>query len=139
MKSVKRLATALVRYLTAWAWRHEIGATDGIAYIKEMHATEGAMELHVKQHPEAAQWVACCFASMVDSSPNYTELQFNLLTPQPGYEWITVTVKKGSGKTPHQLREIAEKEAAKWKAAFEGLRPYVGSSPSMPATCDTPP
>ena len=43
------------------------------------------------------------------------------------YEWLTVTVQKGSGKTPHELRRIAEGEAEAAKAARNRIGVQVRS------------
>lgn len=84
--------------------------------IKELHATEGAMELHIQQSPWKAQWMAQCFANIVSPAPNYVEMKFDTVAKQKnGWEWITVTVQKGKGKTPHQMRQQAERERDEYK------------------------
>lgn len=107
-----------VRFLSGWAWKQETDLAESVAIIKELHATPGAMEITVKQRPELAQWVAQCFAEMVASSPNYTEMHFDTRKPE-SWEWITVTVQKGSGKTPHALRMEAECEIDRLRAILE--------------------
>jgi len=98
---------SLVKTCSKWAWAEELRVIAGVAVLKELHLTPGKMEAHIQQSPEAAQWVAHCFAAMVAESPNYTEMRFDLTSPV-NYEWITVTVQKGNGKTPHTLRTEAE-------------------------------
>lgn len=105
---------ALVKACSRWAWSEELRVLAGVAVLKELHLTPGKMEAHIQQSPETAQWVAHCFAAIVAESPNYTEMRFDLTSPVK-YEWITVTVQKGNGKTPHTLRTEAE-------AACERLR-----------------
>lgn len=103
----------LIRHLTKWAWRDEIDTVKGIAFIKELHATEGSMDLYIQQNPEHAQFMAHCFASLVAESPNYTEMQFDLLAPLDSrLQRLTVTIQKCGGKTPHELRMAAEKKLA---------------------------
>lgn len=106
---------SLVRFLSGWAWRQETDLAESVAILKELHATPGAMEITVKQRPELAQWVGQCFAEMVASSPNYTEMRFDTRKPET-WEWITVTVQKGTGKTPHTLRREAEEERDQLRA-----------------------
>ena len=108
----------LVRFLSGWAWKQEVDLAESVAILKELHATPGAMEITVKQRPELAQWVGQCFAEMVASSPNYTEMRFDTRKPE-SWEWITVTVQKGTGKTPHTLRMEAEKERDELRAILE--------------------
>jgi hypothetical protein len=106
-------------------------ALEAVNALEEMHAKPGSMEIAIKQNPAQAQWVAKCFASMVASSPNYTEMKFDLVAEGEKWEWLTVLIQKGNGKTPHQLRQEAEKErgearevlrmisVADWKTAGE--------------------
>lgn len=105
-----------VRWLTSRFWRQELLAVESMTLLKQLHATPGGMEIHIQQHPECAQWVAKCFAEMVASSPNYTELKFDL---HPKYadkwEWLTVLITKGNGKTPHQIRQELEFELSELK------------------------
>jgi hypothetical protein len=100
----------LIRKMSSWAWSEETSTLDGLSFLKELHATPDGMEIHLKQRPEAAAWVAQCFAELVAGSPNYTEMKFKTFNPRADYEWLTVTVQKGSGKTPHELRAEAEQE-----------------------------
>lgn len=48
---------------------------------------------------------------MVANAPNYTECQFKTVAKYHGkWDWITVTIQKLNGKTPHQLRmELLER------------------------------
>lgn len=114
----RRWMRRLVRFLSRWVWQQEIELSESMAILKELHATPGAMEITVKQRPELAQWVGQCFAEMVASSPNYTEMRFDTRKPE-SWEWITVTVQKGTGKTPHTLRMEAEKERDELRAILE--------------------
>jgi hypothetical protein len=109
----------LVRHLSAWAWQREIELSDSMAVLEEMHARPGSMEISIKQNPAQAQWVAQCFASMVAASPNYTEMKFDLVAKGEKWEWLTVLIQKGNGKTPHQLRQEAEKERDKLRARLD--------------------
>jgi hypothetical protein len=93
--------------------------------LKGFNMDEGGMDLKIEQDPAAAQWVAKCFASMVAKSPNYTEMKFDLCGEYRGkYEWMTVHIQKGNGKTPHQLRQEAERERDELRARqlFEDVR-----------------
>lgn len=92
---------------------------DGAIKLKELHATERGMELHIEQTPELAQCVAKSFASLIADAPNYVEMQFK---PSPTkwkdkFEWVTVTVVRGTGKTAHQL----------WFPHWLDAAPLVGS------------
>ena len=110
---MKRLFIQLVRYLSAWAWQKEIATIDSLAVLKglELDMDEGKMDIKIQQDPALAQWIAKGFVSMVAESPNYTEMKFDLSGEYRGkFEWITVHIQKGNGKTPHQLRQEAEQE-----------------------------
>lgn len=114
---MRKFITTAVRYLTRWAWQKEISIVAGMAHIEEIHAQGGnRLELSIKQNPALAQYVAQCFAELVASSENYTEMRFDLKHPT-AYDGIYVLVKKFNGKTPHELRMIAEKELADLKAS----------------------
>lgn len=117
----------LLKKLTASLWAEEKASHDSIVKLTELHQTENGLELHLEQHPMLAQYVAKCFASLVAEFPNYTELQF---TVPRSHQWITVTVKKGSGKTPHELRRQAEGllRKAMLEMKFFGIE---GSNPSF--------
>ena len=71
------------------------------------------MTLHINQNPAITRWIVECFANLVASSPNYTEMKFYLKPQKDNRGWITVLVQKGNGKTPHQLRREAEDKCAK--------------------------
>jgi hypothetical protein len=61
---------------------------------------------------------------MVAASPNYTEMKFDLVARGEKYEWVTVLIQKGSGKTPHQLRQEAERERDELKAILANVRDH---------------
>jgi len=123
----------LIRRLTRWAWRSEIATCDGLAELKALNMDGGKMELRIESDPNLALWQAKCFASMVEKSPNYTELKFDLAGEFKGkYEWITVLVQKGNGKTPHQLRAEAEVKLAEAKIKLASLDDVL-----MRIACDT--
>lgn len=108
---ISRLMLKIVRRITRWAWRAEIATCDSLVKLKELHIEDGGIELHLEQTPELAHWIGTCLASMVVASPNYTEMQFQMSPKWKGErKWITVTVQKQEGKTPHQLRQEAEKK-----------------------------
>lgn len=109
----------LVRHFSAWAWQTEIHQCEGMVALEEIHAKPGSMEITIKQNPSLAQWVAQCFASIVASSPNYTEMKFDLVAKGEKWEWLTVLIQKGNGKTPHQLRQEAERERDELKMRLE--------------------
>ena len=101
----------LIRWASAWAWSEEINTCKGLAFIKKLNVEEGHMDIEIQQNPSLAVYVSTCFASMVASSPNYTEVKFELLGKYRGkHEWMTVLIQKMNGKTPHQMRQEAEKE-----------------------------
>lgn len=102
---MKRLVVSMVRRLTAFAWSEEIAVSDGVAKIMELHATEGAMELHLSQHPALAHYVVSCFSSLIGKAPNYAEM---IGTMGYGGKEYVLTVKRREGKTPHELKEEAE-------------------------------
>lgn len=107
----------LVRRISSWAWQKEIGTCEGLAVLKGLDMDEHKMDIKIQQDPALAQWIGKCFASMVADSPNYTEMKFDLVGQyREKYEWMTVHIQKGNGKTPHQLRQEAEMELAKLKA-----------------------
>ena len=97
-----------------------MSVTEGIAQIQEYHAKPGSLEAALKLRPELSQYVAQCFAALVSQSPNYTEMKFDV-HPANG-EWITVTVQKGTGKTPHQMRQSAEYERDAFRRDCIALR-----------------
>jgi len=105
---MKNIFSGLTRRLTSWAWAKEIEVSESLVKIVELHAKDGELQIEIEQRPEVREWVARCFASLVAESPNYTEMKFELKNPTNDYEWITVLVQKGKGKTPHELRQIAE-------------------------------
>jgi hypothetical protein len=114
-----RWYTKIVRKLTAWAWGDEIHTSEGLTRIKELHAKPGSIELELENRPELQAWIGKAFAAMVLESPNYTELRFEIAPPyqkngETTYHWITVLVKKGSGKTPHQLRRKLRNVVVFW-------------------------
>lgn len=116
------LITSAVRALTAWAWTQERETCEGLVKVKELHATEGAMELHIQNNPEVKQWVAHCFAEIVAGAPNYVEMKFDLVARKKSdWEWITVLIRKGNGKTPHQLRAEADAQRNKIARAAKNL------------------
>ncbi len=118
----------LVRRLTSWAWQDEVAIRDGIARLKTLHMTEGGIEMDIKVHPAQKEHIAHCFAAMVADSPNYTEVKYDFYAKkQDGHEWVIVTVQKGSGKTPHQLRMEAENKLAD---ANQTIASYVNREPS---------
>jgi hypothetical protein len=118
--SVRRL----VRHFSAWAWQREIETCESMALIEEMHTKPGSMEISIKQNPAQAHWVSQCFAAMVASSPNYTEMKFDLVARGEKYEWVTVLIQKGNGKTPHQLRQEAERERDELLARLDMANTY---------------
>ena len=118
-----------VRRMTSWAWQNEIGTCEGLAEIKSLHMDEGRMEMKIQQDPAQAIWVAKCFASIVADAPNYCEMRFEPYAEWKGkWEWLTVHIQKGNGKTPHQMRLEAEAELAKLKTQLNP--PNESSSPT---------
>lgn len=125
MNKLKQKITDLiiicVRFMSSFAWRKEIGTCEGIATLKALEMDESGMDLKIQQDPAVAQWVAKCFASMVCESPNYTELKFDLCGEyKKKFEWMTVHIQKGNGKTPHQLRQEFERELTDLKRKING-------------------
>lgn len=117
---VSQMTLSLVRRMTRWAWRKEIDTCEGMLRLKELHLKDGAMEVEFEHSPELSQWIGLCFASMVVTSPNYTEMQFQMHPNWKGErKWITVTVQKHEGKTPHQMRQEAERELSRVKNLSE--------------------
>lgn len=115
----------LVRWATSWAWREEIALKEGLVQLEELHAKPGGLELAIRHKPEMAQYIAQCFAELVAKSPNYTQMDFDLVAKrEDGYQWLTVLIQKGSGKTPHALRLEAEQKLAiaesRLKSMIEG-------------------
>lgn len=117
------LITKWVRKLTSWAWVHEVSVCNGLADLDELHAQPGSMEIHIKNKPAVQQYMAHCFAALVASSPNYTELKFDMMAKsEEDPEWVTVTVKKGIGLTPHTLRVQAEVKVSEMEAERDQLK-----------------
>jgi hypothetical protein len=115
---VKGTLTCPVRWLSAWAWAKEIETCEAMVQLKAFEMDEAGLDLKIQQDPMLAQYVAKCFASMVASSPNYTEMKFDLCGKWAGkHEWMTVLIQKGNGKTPHELREFAERELARLRSS----------------------
>ncbi len=99
------------RWVSSWAWQKEIKTCEGLAILKGLDMDEDKLDIKIQQDPALAQWISKCFASMVADSPNYTEMKFDLCGQYRGkYEWLTVHIQKGNGKTPHQMRLEAECE-----------------------------
>ena len=112
-----RTVVRVVRWLSAWAWTREIETCESMVQLKAFEMDEDGLDLKIQQDPMLAQYVAKCFASMVASSPNYTEMKFDLCGKWAGkHEWMTVLIQKGSGKTPHELREVAERELVRLRS-----------------------
>jgi len=108
---------AVVRWSTSWAWQKEIQVCDGLAELRGLEMDGNKMDIKIHSDPALAQWQAKCFASMVANSPNYTEMKFELHGEYKGkWEWLTVLIQKGNGKTPHQLRQEAERERDQLRA-----------------------
>lgn len=88
-----------------------------IARIEELHATPGKMDVEFKLNPALKEYLLRCFAEILADAPNYTESKFELTGHSNGEaKWITVTVLKSFGKTPHELRKVAEAEVARLKS-----------------------
>jgi len=101
----------MVRRISSWAWQNEIRTCEGLAVLTGLNMDDGKMDIKIQQDPALAQWIAKCFASMIANSPNYTEMRFNCYGQYCGkLDWITVTIQKGNGKTPHEMRREAERE-----------------------------
>ena len=132
-KSYQRRMTRLVRFITGWAWRQETDLAESVAILEKLHATPGAMEAQIKQRPELAAWMGGIFAEMVAASPNYTEMRFDTHKPE-SWEWITVTVQKGTGKTPHTLRMDAEKERDELRTILESNAPVLAHADNKTPT-----
>ena len=114
---MKKLLTNIVRWSTRWAWEKEAGTAEGFAKITEMHANNEGMEVIFEQDPALAQYIGMAMASMVAEAPNYCEMSFTPKVKWKGrHQFITITVQKTSGKTPHQLRMVAESEVIRLKA-----------------------
>jgi hypothetical protein len=128
----KNIIKSITRSLTKWAWRDEIETCDSLAEIERLHAEPGSMELTLRQNPAMAQWVAHCWAAMLAKSKNYTELRFECAMPGT-WDWIAVLIKKGSGKTPHQLREQAERERDELKSQIEAALKILWSTGQLPS------
>lgn len=112
----------MVRWATAWAWQKEIRTCDGLAVLEGLSIEDGKMDIQIKQSPLLAQWAAKCFASLVADSPNYTEMSFDISGQYlEKWEWLTVHIQKGNGKTPHQLRQEAERERDQFRAMLDQL------------------
>ena len=123
---MKKLLTSIVRWSSRWAWEKEISVTKGCAILQELSMKEGSMEVKIKQSPGLGEYVGTVFASMVAQSPNYTEMVFETHGKFDGkYEFMTVTVQKHSGKTPHQLRMQADERARGFEAQTLLLRGIV--------------
>jgi hypothetical protein len=123
---------AVVRRMTSWAWQKEIGTCEGLAVLKGLDMDENKMDIKIQQDPALAIWIAKCFASMVADAPNYVEMRFEPYAQWKGkWEWLTVHIQKGNGKTPHQLRREAEAELEKLMAQ---LNPPNESAQAQPPT-----
>lgn len=110
---------------------------DGIVRLKQMTVQEGGIEMVIEQTPELAEYVAKCMALLAAKSPNYTEM-----TLRPSreyldgdkYDYITVLVQKVKGKTPHQLREEAERVVS---CQAERIRELVSENVSLRRELET--
>ena len=104
---MKRLVVSLVRKLAAFAFSEEIATHEGVAKIMELHATEGAMELHIEQNPALAHYVVSCFANIVGDAPNFVEMQAHLGDAKREF---VITIRRKEGKTPTELKEEVERK-----------------------------
>ena len=110
---------------------------DSIVRLKQMTVQEGGIEMVIEQSPELAEYVAKCMALLVAKSPNYTEM-----TLRPSrkyldgdkYDYITVLIQKVNGKTPHQLREEAERVVS---CQAERIRELVSENVSLRRELET--
>ena len=90
------------------------------------------MDIKIQQDPALAQWIAKCFVSMVADSPNYTEMKFDLCGQYRGkFEWVTVHIQKGNGKTPHQMRQEVERERDELRARLNPPNAEVSERGSL--------
>jgi hypothetical protein len=125
---------SLVRRISSWAWQKEIGTCEGLAVLKGLDMEEGHMDIKIQQDPALAQWIAKCFASMVADSPNYTEMKFDLFGQYRGkFEWMTVHIQKGNGKTPHQMRQEVERERDELRARLNPPNTKITDAGTNPA------
>lgn len=119
----------LIRRLTARWWHHEISVAEGVATLERLEAEPGAMEVRIKTVPGLKEHMALCMAELLGDAPNYVECKFDMVAPKKeGYEWITVTVKRDKGKTPHQLRAEAEARIADLTRQVEELEGKLNRS-----------
>ena len=120
IKNFSNCVRVFVRRVTRWAWKKEISTCEGLAVLKGLNMDDEKMDAKIKQDPDLAYWIAKCFASMLVDCPNYREVRFNIAGRFNGKtEWIVVHVQRSSGKTPHQLRQEAERELEQIKAKMK--------------------
>lgn len=85
----------------------------GAITIEDIAIQNGVITLQAGT--ELARVMACQFREIVKDAANYVEMKFH--DGEGGK--ILVTVQKCEGKTPHQLRMIAEKELATLKGEIQ--------------------
>ena len=86
-----------------------------MAVLESLEADTRRMEVRIKTIPGLKEHMALCMAEILGDAPNYTEMKFDLVAPKgdEGFEWVTVTIRRDRGKTPHQLRLEAEEKLVK--------------------------
>lgn len=124
--------TRLTRWATRWAWQKEINALDNIAWFKELSLDEHKLQGEVILTDGMAQVIAHAFAEATFNTPNYVEYQFEPRAVRHRDQWAktVITVKKHTGKTPHELRRIAEQERDDALKQLDELRKELHKSVS---------
>lgn len=98
--------------MTRWAWRDEIGIVDGISRLKTLSMDQEKMEAEIETSHGLAVYIGTILAYEANKAPNYVEMQFKppVVKFKDKWHYITVTIQKHNGKTPHQMRVQAEQE-----------------------------
>jgi hypothetical protein len=118
-----KIITRFVRWLTRWAWKKELEATENIATLEKLAMSGNYAELELKAKSPALHRHLCrSLAAIVAESPNYTEMKFDVVSDhEDGKIWVTVLVQKGSGLTPHELRREAEARIAELQKELDSF------------------
>ena len=107
-------------------------SNEPVLNIKRMLIENGAIEAELNSEPEAIANMYAMLGLLLGNAPNYVEASIEVKPkPKAPHEAFVVTVQRRSGKTPHELRTEAEKEAEKAKHAMKSMMDLADSQNSL--------
>lgn len=90
--------------------------------ITRIEATPKHVEITLEMHAEIAHRFGNMMVAILRDAPNYQEMT---MTAENGGEEYVVTVRRSDGKTPHQLREEAERKLVTATALLAECRELI--------------